>query len=32
MKLYFNPQSRAVNSKWLLDEIGVDYESRSAAR
>lgn len=27
MKLYFNPQSRAVISKWLLDEAGVDYET-----
>jgi glutathione S-transferase len=26
MKLYFNPKSRAVNSKWLLDEIGADYD------
>jgi glutathione S-transferase len=26
MKLYFNPQSRAVISKWMLDECGADYE------
>ena len=26
MKLYFNPQSRAVIAKWMLDECGVKYE------
>ncbi|HVO94064.1 MAG TPA: glutathione S-transferase family protein [Terriglobales bacterium] len=26
MKLYFNPQSRALIAKWMLDECGVDYE------
>jgi glutathione S-transferase len=26
MKLYFNPQSRAVIAKWMLDECGVPYE------
>lgn len=26
MKLYFNPQSRAVMAKWMLDECGADYE------
>jgi glutathione S-transferase len=26
MKLYFNPQSRAVIAKWILDEAGADYE------
>jgi glutathione S-transferase len=26
MKLYFNPQSRAVIAKWMLDECGADYE------
>lgn len=26
MKLYFNPQSRAVVSKWMLDECGAEYE------
>ena len=26
MKLYFNPQSRAVISKWMLDECGAEYE------
>jgi glutathione S-transferase len=26
MKLYFNPQSRAMIAKWLLDEAGVNYE------
>src|SRR5262245_9537663 len=26
MQLYFNPHSRAVIAKWLLDEAGVDYE------
>ena len=26
MKLYFNPQSRAVIAKWLLDEAGANYE------
>jgi len=26
MKLYFNPQSRAVIAKWMLDECGVVYE------
>jgi len=25
-KLYFNPQSRAVIAKWLLDEAGADHE------
>ena len=27
MKLYFNPQSRAVIAKWMLDECGVQYET-----
>jgi len=27
MKLYFNPQSRAVIAKWMLDECGVAYET-----
>jgi glutathione S-transferase len=26
MKLYFNPHSRAVIAKWVLDEAGADYE------
>ncbi len=26
MKLYYNPNSRAVISKWRLDECGADYE------
>jgi glutathione S-transferase len=26
MKLYFDPQSRATITKWLLDEYGADYE------
>jgi glutathione S-transferase len=26
MKLYFNPQSRAVIAKWMLDECGESYE------
>ena len=26
MKLYFNPQSRAVIAKWMLDECGAAYE------
>lgn len=26
MKLYYNPRSRATISKWILDELGVDYE------
>jgi glutathione S-transferase len=26
MKLYFNPQSRAVIAKWMLDECGAQYE------
>lgn len=26
MKLYFNPQSRAVIAKWALDEAGAEYE------
>ncbi|MCY1075066.1 glutathione S-transferase family protein [Archangium lansingense] len=26
MKLYFNPHSRAVVSKWMLDECGAEYE------
>ena len=26
MKLYFNPRSRAVISKWMLDECGAEYE------
>lgn len=26
MKLYFNPKSRAVVTKWMLDECGADYE------
>jgi glutathione S-transferase len=26
MKLYYNPQSRAVISKWMLDECGANYE------
>jgi len=27
MKLYYNPQSRAMIAKWLLDEAGVDYQT-----
>lgn len=27
MKLYFNPQSRAVIAKWMLDECGASYET-----
>lgn len=26
MKLYFNPQSRAVIAKWMLDEVGAKYD------
>ncbi|WP_163997687.1 glutathione S-transferase family protein [Pyxidicoccus caerfyrddinensis] len=26
MKLYFNPRSRAVVAKWMLDECGAQYE------
>ena len=26
MKLYFNPQSRALITKWMLDECGAEYE------
>jgi glutathione S-transferase len=26
MKLYYNPKSRAVIAKWMLDECAVDYE------
>ncbi|WP_171818204.1 glutathione S-transferase family protein [Pyxidicoccus fallax] len=26
MKLYFNPQSRAVIAKWMLDECGAKYD------
>jgi glutathione S-transferase len=26
MQLYYNPQSRAVIAKWMLDECGVAYE------
>ena len=26
MKLYYNPQSRAVIAKWVLDECGAEYE------
>jgi glutathione S-transferase len=26
MKLYYNPKSRAVIAKWMLDECGVNYE------
>lgn len=26
MKLYFNPKSRAVIAKWMLDECAVEYE------
>jgi glutathione S-transferase len=26
MKLYFNPQSRAVIAKWMLDECNADYQ------
>jgi glutathione S-transferase len=26
MRLYYNPHSRAVTAKWMLDECGVDYE------
>ena len=26
MKLYYNPSSRAVVSKWMLDECGAEYE------
>jgi glutathione S-transferase len=27
VKLYYNPQSRAMIAKWLLDEAGVEYET-----
>ena len=27
MKLYFNPRSRAVISKWMLDECGAEYDT-----
>jgi glutathione S-transferase len=27
MKLYYNPQSRAVIAKWMLDECGAEYET-----
>jgi len=26
MQLYYNPHSRAVTAKWMLDECGIDYE------
>jgi len=26
MRLYYNPQSRAVIAKWMLDECGAEYE------
>lgn len=26
MKLYYNPRSRAVTAKWMLDECGASYE------
>ncbi|HTM09491.1 MAG TPA: glutathione S-transferase family protein [Verrucomicrobiae bacterium] len=26
MKLYFNPESRALIAKWMLDECGAEYE------
>lgn len=26
MKLYFNPRSRALVAKWMLDECGADYD------
>ena len=26
MRLYFNPQSRAVIARWMLDECGAEYE------
>jgi glutathione S-transferase len=26
MKLYFDPRSRAVIARWMLDECGADYE------
>ncbi|MDR2852233.1 MAG: glutathione S-transferase family protein [Burkholderiaceae bacterium] len=26
MKLYFNPQSRAVTAQWMLDECGAQYD------
>jgi glutathione S-transferase len=26
MKLYYNPRSRAVIAKWMLDECGADYD------
>jgi glutathione S-transferase len=26
MKLYFNPRSRAIISKWMLDECGAEYD------
>ncbi|WP_102958692.1 glutathione S-transferase family protein [Mangrovicella endophytica] len=26
LKLYFNPRSRAVTARWMLEEVGADYE------
>ncbi len=26
MKLYFNPRSRALIARWMLDECGADYQ------
>ncbi len=26
VKLYFNPQSRALTTRWLLEELGIPYE------
>ena len=26
MKLYYNPKSRTVIAKWMLDECAADYE------
>ena len=29
MKLYFAPNSRAVRIAWLLEELGLEYESKN---